>query len=208
MSINEKIFNLRRDLHLTQAQFGDKLNVSWLTIHRYETNKTKPKDKFFKKVMEVFGEDLLAESTPHPAGAFPLPGTTGWRIPVIGICDAGTGISSSIGYPPGYSDEWLSRPAGLKDWDAYALRIPEGAYSMFPALKPGMFCVISPNTECKSGDMAVVQFRDGCSTIKEVHFKNNEIELRAYNDDYETKTVNRSELVFPPAPVVWWRKAK
>lgn len=195
-------------MDLTQTQFGDKLGVSWLTIHRYETNKTKPKVKFFKKVLEVFGEDLLAEPNPYPAGAFPLPTSDGPQIPVVGICDAGMGISSELGYPPGYSDEWLSRPAGMRDLNAYAIRIPEGAHSMSPALKPGMFCIVSPNTECKSGDMAVVKFRDGCATIKEVYFKDSEIELRSYNHDYETKTVHKSELASPPSPVVWWRRAK
>ena len=146
-------------------------------------------DKFFKKVIEVYGVDLQKKLDPYPEGAFTLQRNLGLKYPVVGICDAGPGIhSTDMGYPAGISDEWLSRPAGLADLNAYALRIPDDAYNMYPTLRPGMFCVVSPNTECRSGDLAVIKFKDGTATIKEVHFKDdNIIELRSYNNKHEPK---------------------
>lgn len=38
-----RVRRLRRDLTLTQAQFGERLGVSVITIHRWETGQSRPR---------------------------------------------------------------------------------------------------------------------------------------------------------------------
>ena len=128
-------------------------------------------------------------------------------IPVVGIADAGKGIDSiDGGFPSGYSDEWITRPQGMKDHQAYAVIIRTGAGSMLPLLKPGMKVIASPNLECKSGDLAIIRLKNGDTTIKELKFSIEEVTLIAWNVDYEPHELNvhKKDIEFCH-PIIWFR---
>lgn len=55
MTTNERIRQLRKDLGLTQTEFGEKLGVSQDVIKNIEYNKTEPKDNFINLMCRVFG---------------------------------------------------------------------------------------------------------------------------------------------------------
>jgi len=130
------------------------------------------------------------------------------QIPVVAIADAGEGIESlDGGYPVGYSDEYVSRPAGMRDPQAYAVRISNEARSMEPVLRPGMLCVVSPNLDCVSGDVVVCKFKNHNTTVKQMFVKDGEVLLKSYNPDFEDITIKKKDLLFCH-PVVWWRRPK
>lgn len=138
----------------------------------------------------------------------PMPAEPGSMIPVVAVADAGPGIESyDKGFPAGFSDEYVSRPSGLKDVNAYCVRIKKDAESMSPVLRPGMLCIASPNTPPVSGDMAVVKLNNYARTIKVVHFNGDEVVLKSYNPDIEDVILDRKDLLMCH-PIIWWRRPK
>lgn len=203
----KKIREIRGRVGLSQTEFAEKLGVTQHTVSRWETGLQRPRDTVLMKISQIFGiqvdDVIVAESAP-PHLHVPA---EGGLVPVVGITDAGPGLEAYDGdYPAGFSDEWVSRPHGLKDKSAFGLRIGPESDSMYPALKPGMLVVVSPNIGAKSGDMAFVKTKDGDSRIKEVQFGDNELILISYkNDKREAVPNSEVEAVYP---VVWWRRAK
>ncbi len=212
IEIGDKIRLYRRSKSLTQEQFGQMLGLARTTIVTYETGKVKPTKNFWRKFRDVFPDADLSpdddqESKPELERVGYMPTEKG-LIPVIAITDAGDGIESTDqGYPTGYSDEYVSRPFGMNDPNAYAVRITDLADSMQPLLKPGMLCIASPNLECRNGDMVVVRTSDNNTRIKFIYFKNDKIVLKSQNPNYDDVEIKRKDLMFCH-PVIWWRRAK
>lgn len=151
---------------------------------------------------------LTGEGHPEVPGSFAAPAEAGPMIPVIAVADAGRGIESTDqGYPQGFSDEYVSRPHGLTDANAYCIRVAKEAYSMEPVLRPGMLCIASPNLECQNGDMAVVKTKNFDTTIKLVYFKGSQVTLKSYSPDQEDILIERKDLILCH-PIVWWRRPK
>jgi len=114
-------------------------------------------------------------------------------IPVVGLAEAGKGIDSVDDYPEGGADMFISRPSGLKDFNAYGVLV-EGD-SMYPAYKPRSIVVCSPNIECQSGDTAVIGLKSGERLIGEIHF-NDTIIIKKYNPKYNPIEIKRSDISF------------
>ena len=101
-------------------------------------------------------------------------------IPVVGLAQAGPGIISEDDYPAGSGDEYLSRPHGLRDSQAFGVVVVDD--SMKPAFRHHQRIICSPNIEAQTGDRCVVGLRSGERLIAEVRFNGEEIHLKKYND--------------------------
>ena len=49
----EQIKELRESLKLSQEMFGQRIGVSFITIHRWEAGKSKPHKSFMKKMERI-----------------------------------------------------------------------------------------------------------------------------------------------------------
>lgn len=180
----------------TDDALAKALNVTQPAIAQWKSRGV-PKRILVEYSVILFNEDFYSDEIPRYMNL----------IPVLGIADAGKGTASADGgFPPGYADEWLSRPQGLKDPNAYAVVVRSGAISMLPMLKPGMKLIASPNIECRSGDLAIVRLKNGDVTIKEIKFSAEEVTLIAWNVDHEPNKlkVNKQDIEFCH-PIVWIR---
>ena len=197
MNPNNIINKLKRHHKVfTDDALAKALSVTQPAIAQWKTRGV-PKRILVEYSVILSNEDVYANEIPRDMNL----------IPVVGIADAGKGIDSlDNGFPPGYADEWLSRPQGLKDPNAYAVVIRSGAISMLPLLKPGMKVVASPNIECRSGDLAIIRLKNGDVTIKELKFSTEEVTLIAWNVDYEPSKlkVNKKDVEFCH-PIIWFR---
>ena len=101
-------------------------------------------------------------------------------IPVVGLAQAGPGIISEDDYPPGAGDEYLSRPHGLRDPQAFGVVVVDD--SMKPAFRHYQRIICSPNIEAQTGDRCVIGLKSGARLIAEVRFNGEEIHLKKYND--------------------------
>jgi len=100
-------------------------------------------------------------------------------IPVVGLAQAGPGIISEDDYPPGAGDEYLSRPHGLRDSQAFGVVVVDD--SMKPAFRHYQRIICSPNIEAQTGDRCVIGLKSGERLIAEVRFNGEEIHLKKYH---------------------------
>jgi len=163
-------YNLRTDSDVAKL-----FKISRQALHFWRQQDNVP-DKYHRLVEN----NLIPNVIDLPFGAHSFPAEKG-LIPVVGIAEAGTGID---GTDTG-GDEFISRPHGLKDANAYAVVVVGD--SMKPALKPFTKVIASPNLEVQSGDLAIVRLKDDNVLIAEVRLGKN-ITLIKYNgSDIHTK---------------------
>ncbi len=218
-----RILQIRKRLGLKQPPFGDLFGVTRTTVINWEHGNTTPSRDTLQAIAEqgdvsvawlLNGErqDVPPEGFPLPPADLSLP-----RIPVmtLGGAQAGgvsgedlnrlpLGFQRSIEggqYWEGDDDQWITRPADIKDITAYAV-IVEGD-SMAKTLRPGQLVIASPIKQVVSGDLAVVR-AGGNTYIKEVHFIEDgaRVRLESHNLSYEPLVLPRDEVEFCHA-IVW-----
>ena len=157
----------------TDSDVARLFKISRQALHFWRQQDSVP-DKYHRLVEN----NLIPHSISLPPGAHSFPKEKG-LIPVISIAEAGKGIDAADSYPPGGADEYISRPHGLKDSEAYAIVIRGD--SMLPALKPYTKVIASPNMEVQSGDLAIVRLADDSVLVAEVKLNFPEVKLIKYN---------------------------
>lgn len=79
MEIGSRIMYMRKMKKLTQTELGDMLGVSYMTVRRWETGKSKPKLDEIKKMANIFGttaeyfmglQEESTDSTTSPTMAY------------------------------------------------------------------------------------------------------------------------------------------
>ncbi len=65
VDVGAEVRCLRSQLGLTQEQFGDRLGVSTITVHRWESGQSQPRRLAVEKLAQL-SEQAAAESTPRP----------------------------------------------------------------------------------------------------------------------------------------------
>jgi len=145
---------------------------------------------------------LYGEGIPEAPGSFNAPKEKG-LIPVIGLAEAGPGIFSEDAFPAGVSDTYLSKPNGLKDNNAFGVRI-EGD-SMSPAFKSGQMVIVSPNLECQEGDVVVANLKNNGNILGELKYTPTKIKFKKYNPSVSDIVVAKDELIWC-YPVVWHKR--
>ncbi len=144
---------------------------------------------------------LNGEGHPEIQGSYNMPKEEG-LIPVVGLAEAGPGIFNEDSYPVGSSDTYLSRPHGIRDLNAFGVKV-EGN-SMLPAFKPGHMVVVSPNMEVQSGDVCVLNINGRGNILGEIKYMvNGDMLIIKYNDD-DIKILK--EDIIWQYPVVWHKR--
>ena len=108
---------------------------------------------------------------------------------------AGSGL-----YWEGDNELWLTRPADVRDLNAYSVRVKGD--SMLPMFKPGQHVVASPIKQVYSGDVAVVKIIEDAVLIKTVIFERSRIILKSYNQAHEDMSFERDRIEFMDK-IVW-----
>ena len=117
------------------------------------------------------------------------------HIPLIGLARAGGGgYFDDSGFPAGSGWEDVECP-GIKDENAYALRITGD--SMEPVYREGDIIVVSPNSAPRRGDRVVVRLSDGEVMAKILARKTAE---KIYLDSFNPQHPRRIE---PLSNIVW-----
>ncbi len=65
VDVGTEVRRLRGQLGLTQEQFGDRLGVSTITVHRWESGQSRPRRLAIEKLAQL-SEQVAAESAPRP----------------------------------------------------------------------------------------------------------------------------------------------
>lgn len=184
----KKKYDLRTD-----ADVAKLFKISRQALHFWRQNGKVP-DKYYRLVEQ----DLIQMPMD---GKLSMPAEIG-KLPVVGIAQAGPGIFSTDGdYPPGDADEYISRPHGIKDTQAFGIIVKDR--SMMPAFRNQQRVVVSPNVQVENSDRVVVGLRDGKRLIAEWHKKDGHVELIKYNAENIVVEFKDIEFAYK---IVWSRE--
>ena len=163
MSFGAKLKKCRKDMSLSQKEFGQKIGVAESTVSLYESNKRFPDADTLKKISALFevSLDYLLGNEPAKA-AQPKSKGRGVRIPVLGRVVAGVPIDAVqeiLAY-----EEITPEKAATGEYFALQVR---GA-SMEPTLRDGDIVIVKKQPTVDSGDIAIVLVNGNDATVKEI----------------------------------------
>lgn len=178
MSFGVKLKKCRKDMSLSQKEFGQKIGVAESTVSLYESNKRFPDADTLKKISALFevSLDYLLGNAPAKA-AQPKTTGRGVRIPVLGRVVAGIPIEATqeiLGY------EEIT-PDLAKTGEFFALQVKGD--SMLPKLEEGDIVIVKCQEDVETGDIAIVLVNGDEATIKQVKKVDGGIMLYGFNSD-------------------------
>jgi phage repressor protein C with HTH and peptisase S24 domain len=215
MSVGSRLKLIRKDLDLSQKKFSEKFSVHYRTIDNYEKDLREIPQSFMSKLFQMgysiswllTGDGSMRSSDYIPEDAVPFRSEGG--IPVLGLTAAGPdGFFDEVNVPRiQEAEEFIPRPEGCKDPNAYALRISLlNGDSMMPFFRPSELIIASPMETVINNDKAIVKLKDGRVLFKVIRFKEDHIELISANTAYKTIIVPSSDLVFAHKVIGSWGK--
>lgn len=117
-------------------------------------------------------------------------------IPLISLADAGAGTEwSDAGLPVGGAFDFLIRPPGLTDPNAYAVEVR--GESMFPRFKDGERVVASPAAKVMPGHDVIARRVTGEVVCKTLQLsRDNQLLLASANPTHKDLLLKRKEVTF------------
>ena len=190
----------RYDL-INNSQVADHFGISKASVSQWKMLNHVPMKyllKFYKENINPFQNDPSKFRLPDDA--IIMKKEKG-LIPVVGLAQAGPGIASEEDYPAGYGDEYLSRPHGLRDPQAFGVIIVDD--SMKPAFRHHQRVICSPNIDAETGDRCVIGLKTGEKMIAEVRFDGDDLHLKKYNADDLHINMESVEFIYK---IVWTKE--
>lgn len=198
MSFGAKLKKCRKDMSLSQKEFGQKIGVAESTVSLYESNKRFPDADTLKKISALFevSLDYLLGNAPAKA-AQPKSAGRGVRIPVLGRVVAGIPIEAV--------EEILDyeeiTPELAATGEFFALKIR--GHSMEPRMMEGDVVIVRRQDDVDSGDVAIVLVNGDEATVKRVKKQEEGITLIANNISvYEPHYYSNKEIEKLPVRIL------
>lgn len=215
MSVGSRLKTIRKDLKLSQKDFSNKISVNMRSLIFYEADDRGIPQEALIEISKMgysvpwllTGEGSMRSSDHMPENAIPF--RTEGGIPVLGLTAAGTdGFFDDVNVPRiQEAEEFIPRPEGCKDPNAYALRISLlNGDSMMPFFRPTEVIIASPMETVVNNDKAIVKLRDGRVLFKVIRFREDHIELISANPAYKPIMVPSTDLVFAHKVIGSWGK--
>ncbi|MCK4577708.1 MAG: LexA family transcriptional regulator [Candidatus Marinimicrobia bacterium] len=197
------LLSFRREQEgLTQQELAQRLGIQYQQVSAYERGLTFPRKGRLIQMCEILNTSYteLAEAKFRsqnpglPVDVFPYEMKFKPRpIPIIGLAAAGQGLFPNLEGTAAAADDYLERPADLRDEAVYGVRVYGD--SMAPIVKPGSIVIASLEASCQNGDLAVVVTEDGEAMVKVVYFKGEELQLVSTNPAYPERRLARKEVL-------------
>lgn len=198
MSFGAKLKKCRKDMSLSQKEFGQKIGVAESTVSLYESNKRFPDADTLKKISALFGVSLDYLLGNAPAKTVQqTPEGRGVRIPVLGRVVAGIPIEAV--------EEILDYeeipPELAATGEFFALQVRGD--SMLPKLEEGDVVIVKKQEDVETGDIAIVLVNGDEATIKQVKKVNGGIMLYGFNPDvYEPHFYSNQQIQELPVRIL------
>lgn len=190
MTIGENIKKAREAAGLTQKELAEKLGISVAMISRWEKGTRNPKMSTLTKIADAIGCDpvIFLGITPPFANVDWKPN----RIKVYGSVPAGVPIEAVEDVL-----DWEDIPM---DWiatgDKY-IGLKVKGDSMSPKYLEDDTIIVKLQSDCESGQDAVVYINGYDATLKKVIKQQDGIMLQPINPDYEPKKYDYNDELFP-----------
>lgn len=182
---------IRKEKGLSQIEVARHLGVPQNTISRWERGIHYPKKDRLIQLADFYGvtiDALINNNLPVQS--------THTHIPVLGTVAAGIPITAEENI---IDWEEISSNVAMEG-DFFALQITGD--SMLPYIAPGDIVIVKQTPVVRSGAVAIVLVNGDEGTCKKVFFRDNGIELRAYNTDvFPPKLYTRKEVMTLPVTI-------
>ena len=193
-----RLKELREQAGYSQYSFADKFGVAQSTVGSWEAGKREPNFDTMQRLADFFGVSvdylLGRETTP---GGPPEPSVPGSKwIPVLGKVAAGTpieAIEDILDY-----EEIDAQTAASGDY--FALQIK--GQSMEPKISDGDVVIVRQQSDCDSGDIAVVLVNGDEATVKRIKKEPAGIMLIPNNPAYEPKFYSNDDIESLPVAII------
>lgn len=174
----------------TQTDLSNDLSLPFTTISNWYRGVRYPRPDKMQMLADYFGirmEDLISDSNIKQ----------GIKIPILGKVIAGvpiTAVEEIIGY------EEIS-PQMAKCGEYFALQVKGD--SMEPKMSEGDIVIVKQQSSIKDGQIAIILVNGDEATVKKVRFRNEGIELIAFNSYvYEPHFYSKKEIEELPIKIV------
>lgn len=185
--------NLKKQMRLnnkSQADLSKDLNLPFTTISNWYRGIRYPRPDKMQLLADYFGirmEELISNSINN----------SGIKIPILGTVIAGipvTAVEDIIGY-----EEINEKMARCGDY--FALEIKGD--SMEPKMSKGDIVIVKQQNTVENGQIAIVLVNGDEATVKKVRFRDNGIELIAFNSYvYEPHFYSAKEIEELPVKII------
>lgn len=185
--------NLKKQMRLnnkSQADLSKDLNLPFTTISNWYRGIRYPRPDKMQLLADYFGirmEELISNSINN----------SGIKIPILGTVIAGipvTAVEDIIGYEE--INEKMDRCG-----DYFALEIKGD--SMEPKMSKGDIVIVKQQNTVENGQIAIVLVNGDEATVKKVRFRDNGIELIAFNSYvYEPHFYSAKEIEELPVKII------
>lgn len=185
--------NLKKQMRLnnkSQADLSKDLNLPFTTISNWYRGIRYPRPDKMQLLADYFGirmEELISNSINN----------SGIKIPILGTVIAGipvTAVEDIIGY-----EEISEKMARCGDY--FALEIKGD--SMEPKMSKGDIVIVKQQNTVENGQIAIVLVNGDEATVKKVRFRDNGIELIAFNSYvYEPHFYSAKEIEELPVKII------
>lgn len=185
--------NLKKQMKLnnkSQADLSKDLNLPFTTISNWYRGIRYPRPDKMQLLADYFGirmEELISNSINN----------SGIKIPILGTVIAGipvTAVEDIIGY-----EEISEKMARCGDY--FALKIKGD--SMEPKMSKGDIVIVKQQNTVENGQIAIVLVNGDEATVKKVRFRDNGIELIAFNSYvYEPHFYSAEEIEELPVKII------
>lgn len=185
--------NLKKQMKLnnkSQADLSKDLNLPFTTISNWYRGIRYPRPDKMQLLADYFGirmEELISNSINN----------SGIKIPILGTVIAGipvTAVEDIIGY-----EEISEKMARCGEY--FALEIKGD--SMEPKMSKGDIVIVKQQSTVENGQIAIVLVNGDEATVKKVRFRDNGIELIAFNSYvYEPHFYSAKEIEELPVKII------
>lgn len=187
----ERLRELRKKNNITQVKLARMLNISQGAITNWEKGKTYPDFENQKRLADIYGVTL-----DELFGRDSVPSKKGVKIPVLGRVQAGIpieAIEEILDY-----EEITESMAAQGEYFGLVVR----GDSMFPKMVEDDVVIVRKQSDCDSGDIAVVLVNGNDATVKKVKKTPTGLTLVPLNPNYEYISYTSEEVERLPVRII------
>lgn len=196
--IKDRLIQVLREKNITPKELSEKTGIPKSSISQYMSGYAKPKqDRIYliSKALDINPTWLLGYDVDINIGK--QNEMKGIKIPILGTVIAGipvTAVEDIIGY-----EEISEKMARCGDY--FALEIKGD--SMEPKMSKGDIVIVKQQNTVENGQIAIVLVNGDEATVKKVRFRDNGIELIAFNSYvYEPHFYSAKEIDELPVKII------
>ena len=194
--IGERLKTARELAGLTQTQVAERLNVSEMTVYRWETGRFEPSFAKLQALARLFDHPMEGLLGGIPVAGEPTPTSPVAHVRLKGYVSAGLSREdwdADLGTVP------VAEQMAIQNPGLYALMVSGDSLDS-QGIRSGDLLFLNPAANLRSGKLYVIRMETGELAVRVISLEDGRILLRSGFDQYEELAINNTEFL---GQVVW-----